>query len=138
MAKRVKSNKTSVTTLLNKISGQVSSRAYSSADSVAKKVATDVYHKSQEYVPEDTGELRESGEVVQLKEGHYEVVYTAPHAFYLENNIPSPPENKNYTRPGSGPFYLTRAIDEVASDREVVGAMRDEFGRFTKRLPKGN
>jgi len=138
MAKRVKSNKASVTSLLNKLPGEVSSRAFSSADNVAKKVAQDVYDKSQQYVPLDTGELKESGEIVQLKKGHYEVVYRAPHAFYVENNIPSPPENKNYTTPGTGPFYLTRAIDEVASDTEVVGALRDEFGRFKKRLPKGN
>lgn len=140
MSKRIKSNKASITSFLNKVEGEVSAGVKGVSDSVSKTVAERVYEKSQEYVPKKSGDLAGSGRIEKKANGHYEVIYGNNeifYAFFVEHNLPSPPENKNYTTPGTGPLYLTRAVDEVGSDREVVQSLRDELGRFRKRLPKG-
>lgn len=82
-------------------------------------VAEQVLAKADEYVPEDEGDLRASGrvDVVEKRNGGWyaEIVYgdsVVNYAFFVEMDIPSGVA-KNYTKSGTGPFYLTRAGDEV-------------------------
>lgn len=117
-------------------------------EGVASTIAENVYNRADEYVPEDTGELRESGGFRKVEHAHYLVEFTNWKAFMLEMNIPEeqplsgkngpapfglPGNAKQYTRPGSGPLYLTRAVDEEANRDKFIKYVRDHLGRFKKR-----
>ena len=108
----------------------------------AEDVATQILEKADENVPEDEGDLRDSGRVERARQidkntVEVEVVYgneRVNYAFFVEMNMPNPPEIKNYTRSGSGPFYLTRAGDEITGDPSIINkafakAMREMNGR---------
>lgn len=151
MARRKVSSGADVKAFLKGIEGSVLSEIKASEEAIAKKVAEDIFEKSQEYVPADTGDLENSGRVVKNGDGVYRVEYTDWKAFMLHENIaqdlPLDARNgaakygaqgnaKNYTKPGSGPKYLERAATEVAENRDVVRYFRDELGRFKKRIVK--
>lgn len=95
-----------------------------------RDIAEQVLQKSDEYVPEDEGDLRDSGRVdVVEKRGnswYAEVVYgnsEVNYAFFVENDIPRGVE-KNYTRSGSGAFFLQRAGDETLTVENFNAALR--------------
>ena len=108
----------------------------------AEDIAYQILEKADEYVPEDQGDLRDSGHVVRAKQTGsnqvtVEVVYgneRVDYAFAVHENLPNPPEVKNYTRPGSGPLYLQRAGDEIIGEQSNITkafakAMRQMNGR---------
>lgn len=67
------------------------------ANSEIKKMAERTYDLSQEYVPLDTAELKESGEIVYKKDGVI-VQYTADHAVFAHefpNSIIKKDKNPN-------------------------------------------
>lgn len=133
---------------INQLKGDVQSHVRSSRESVAKEVAENIWIRADDYVPEDTGDLRASAEIVRNDDGNYTVKYTDWKAMRLEFNIPTeepydgrngpadfglPGNKKGYTKPGTGPLYLTRATDEEANENKVVQYLRDSLGRFRKR-----
>ena len=137
-----------ITAFLKDIEGGVRSEIRSLEEEVSKTVADDIFTKSQEYVPKDTGQLADSGQVVKTDNG-YSVQYTDWKAFLVHENhdqaLPLDARNgpalhgaegnaKNYTTPGTGAKYLERAADEVANKSEMVKYVRDALGRFKKRI----
>lgn len=80
---------------------------------ISKVGAEVIFDRSQELVPVDTGELKESGDVVETGDG-YAVEYTANHAIPVEFG----------TSNMRAQSYLRRAIDE--SQKEVLEAMAEE------------
>lgn len=140
-----------VSFLLEQIKTDVKAAADEAGDAVSKTIADEVFRVSQEYVPQDTGDLAASGKVEKEKDGFYTVRYDDWKAFLVhENFIQEQPYDgrngaalygaegnaKSYTTPGTGPKYLERAADQVANKSELVKALRDEMGRFKRRLPK--
>ena len=70
---------------------------------------------TNQFVPKKTGALRETGQttVYKNKKGNivFELSYGDPasgvdYAMYVHENKPTPPAAKNYTTPGTGPYYL--------------------------------
>lgn len=101
-----------------------------------RDVAQQVLDQADQYVPELDGDLRATGRVdVVEKRGktwYAEVVYgdsEINYAFFVHEDIPSGVE-KTYSRPGSGPFYLQRAGDEVCTQQ----TFREALQKATKEI----
>ena len=109
-------------------------------------LAQQVLEKADELVPEGpTSNLRQSGRiedvrrvgdswVISVKYGNAEVDY----AFFVHEAMPSEADLKKprqYTRSGTGSHYLTRAADEILTDRNIRNAFNDAVrlvGRNTR------
>lgn len=153
--KKIKTNHADVTAFLNKITNTAASQVRATSDRVAREVAKAVYEKSQEYVPKDTGNLASTGKIVKDATGKYTVIYTADYAFFVHENMRTDEpystgpryigsakygatgNAKNYTTEGTGPKYLERAVDEVASNDKVIKYIRDALGRFRSKTTLG-
>lgn len=93
---------------------------------------------SRERAPMATGDLRKSAKVeVKKEQGKWIVTVSygdekVYYAFYVEYNMPSPPEYKNYTTEGTGPLFLTLSGDEVFSPDNIKRSLRKAFNKATK------
>lgn len=88
----------------------------------------------QPFVPEETGDLKSTGRVEAVQEGHA-VVYGGPaasgkfvdYAGYVHDDLPGGIEKK-YTTPGSGPkFVETHFINMSESAAETISAQLQEL-----------
>lgn len=95
-------------------------------DKTVKDIANMVWELSDQYVPEDDGDLRLSAQITppEKKGNTYSslVTYgndTVNYAYFVHENMPQAYPDKNYTRPGSGPKYLERAVDEKFTNENI-------------------
>lgn len=83
-----------------------------SASEALRAVAEDmIFNKSQEYVPVDESNLFKSGKVIDDSDGDgpaFVIEYRSEYAAAVHEM----PATYNFSRPGTGPKYLQRAIDE--------------------------
>lgn len=83
-----------------------------SAKEALRAVAEDmIFNKSQDYVPVDESNLLKSGKVIEDEDGDgpsFVIEYRSEYAAAVHEM----PSTFNFSRPGTGPKYLQRAIDE--------------------------
>lgn len=119
--------------MMQQIPKQMRETANKAIEVALNDLGNQILKLADERVPEDTGDLRRTGKVTveQVNDAwRMEVTYGGDgvdYAFYVEYNIPSPPEVKNYTKPGTGPLYLTRSGDEVLTPDNINKALRSAF-----------
>lgn len=94
--------------------------AISSLKLSSKAAATIIYNRSQELVPVDTGELKESGEVIDVGNNQFTVQYGTDHAIFQEFG----------TSTQHGTPFLRPAIDDTRD--EVLKATADEIEKEIK------
>lgn len=144
-----KTNKADVTAFLNRVKFTAATEVRATRDKTAKDIAKKIYDRSQQFVPLDKGPLKASGKIVKIETGKYQIVYDAPYAFFVHENMrtdePLDARNgpaqfgasgnaKSYTTSGTGPKYLERAADLEAEQNKVIKFLRDALGRFRKKL----
>lgn len=105
-------------------------RADKICEMAVRDVAEQVLEQALEWVPRDTGALADSGRVEYVeKRGNAwvtNIVFgdsSVNYAFFVENDIPTGVV-KNYTTPGTGAFFLTRAGDNIATAQNFTTALR--------------
>lgn len=114
---------------------QLQSRMMRLADQICeaaiRDVAEQVLEKALEYTPMEEGDLRGTGRVeyVEKRNGRWEANIAfgdseINYAFFVEMDIPQGVA-KNYTTPGTGAFYLTRAGDEIATMETFRTALQE-------------
>lgn len=107
-------------------------------DKTTKDMTNMVWELSDQYVPEDDGDLRLSAQMTppEKKGNTYSSVLTygndtVNYAYFVHENMPQAYPEKNYTRPGSGPKYLERAVDEMFTNENIkevfLKNMREEI-----------
>lgn len=78
-----------------------------------KQCAEVVAERSQEYVPVETGELKESMKIVHTKTG-YDVVYDSEHALPVHEDMEAMHAEPTCAK------YLERALNETARERSQI------------------
>lgn len=105
----------------------------------AKNVALIIFEKADARVPEDDGDLRDSGRITEARQVgrnsvEIEIAYgneIANYAFFVHEDYPNPGSPKVYTRPGSWPGYLRDAGDEVIGNPSII---KEEFRKAMKTM----
>lgn len=78
----------------------------------------------EEYVPVDTGFLRDSGEVEVKAVDEVIVKYAAEYALAVHERTD---EDVNWSKEGTGPKYLRKAFDRVVSARQASQILLDRL-----------
>lgn len=96
----------------------------SAADEIGLELANQVLERAKDLVPVDTGDLRDSGQVVPEGDGSYAVEFTAPHAIYVH-------ERTELHHAHGQAKFLEQAVAEVSAEAPAIaaGILADRFGR---------
>jgi len=120
-----------------------SKRYGKSAKRAARESGELILKNTLPFVPKKSGDLRATGryEVKKSKRGRIvaEVSFGDPpdvdYAYYVHENKPNPPDTKDYTTPGTGPFFLKRGAEASKQKMDQIFAenMRKNVGGFRGR-----
>ena len=86
------------------------------AAAAVQATAAEVLDVAQDLVPVDSGELRDSGELV-VSDGGVRVVFTAGHAWYQHERL-------DYQHDDGGAKFVERAVDQVDIAAAVADGVR--------------
>lgn len=67
--------------------GEVVKAIVDNLNNKSRELAIDIYKRSQELVPVDTGRLKKSGGYRKIENGEYEVAYYAPYAIFVHELV---------------------------------------------------
>lgn len=100
---------------MSKLTLDIQEKLTNASEMALEEVARAIYEKSQEYVPVQTGNLRDSGSYT-VKDARAVITYDADYALQVHENLNS-----------RGAKYLERAIAEVDAEAIFISAFKENI-----------